>query len=155
MLIFNLSCSTCQEEAAPTTEAQGPGAHPLIVDDNHVNLLVAEGLCRKLGHECETAESGTEALATLLARPDGFDLVLMDCEMPDMDGFETTRAIQRLQREGRLPVIPVIALTAHAVPEKIAACHDSGMVGHIAKPVNLARLNQALSAALDGIANSR
>ena len=144
-----------QEEAAPATEAQGPGAHLLIVDDNHVNLLVAEGLCRKLGHECETAESGTEALATLLARPDGFDLVLMDCEMPDMDGFETTRAIQRLQREGRLPVIPVIALTAHAVPEKIAACHDSGMVGHIAKPVNLARLNQALSAALDGIANSR
>ena len=144
-----------QEEAPPATVTEGPGARLLIVDDNHVNLLVAEGLCRKLGHECETAESGTEALATLLARPDGFDLVLMDCEMPDMDGFETTRAIQRLQREGRLPVIPVIALTAHAVPEKIAACHDSGMVGHIAKPVNLTRLNQALQGTLDGMANSR
>src|SRR5690606_38061672 len=127
-----------------------PPARLLIVDDNHVNLLVAEGLCRKLGHECDTAESGSEALATLLARPDGFDLILMDCEMPDPDGFETTRAIQRLQREGRLPVIPVIALTAHAVPEKIAACHDAGMVGHIAKPVNLQRLNQALGAALRG-----
>lgn len=140
---------------APPPLETGPGARLLIVDDNHVNLLVAEGLCRKLGHDCETAESGAEALATLLARPDGFDLVLMDCEMPDPDGFETTRAIQRLQREGRLPVIPVIALTAHAVPEKIAACHDAGMVGHIAKPVNLQRLNQALSAALRGIVASR
>ena len=141
-------------DRAPTAPAleTGPAARLLIVDDNHVNLLVAEGLCRKLGHECETAESGAEALATLLARPDGFDLVLMDCEMPDPDGFETTRAIHRLQREGRLPVIPVIALTAHAVPEKIAACHDAGMIGHIAKPVNLQRLNQALSAALRGIA---
>ena len=145
------------EAAVPEQErpASVVGARLLIVDDNHINLLVAEGLCRKLGHQCETAESGAEALAVLLSRPAQFDLILMDCEMPDMDGFETTRAIQRLQREGRLPVIPVIALTAHAVPEKIAACHDSGMVGHIAKPVNLARLNQALSAALDGIANSR
>ena len=144
---------------SPPTETERPagvvGARLLIVDDNHINLLVAEGLCRKLGHQCETAESGAEALAVLLSRPGQFDLVLMDCEMPDMDGFETTRAIQGLQRQGRLPVIPVIALTAHAVPDKIAACHDAGMVGHIAKPVNLRRLDESLSGALRGMANSR
>ena len=99
----------------PVPEQERPasvvGARLLIVDDNHINLLVAEGLCRKLGHQCETAESGAEALAVLLSRPAQFDLILMDCEMPDMDGFETTRAIQGLQRQGRLPVIPVIALT--------------------------------------------
>jgi len=144
---------------SPATETEQTdgvaGARLLIVDDNHINLLVAEGLCQKLGHQCETAESGAEALAVLLSRPAQFDLILMDCEMPDMDGFETTRAIQGLQRQGRLPVIPVIALTAHAVPDKIAACHDAGMVGHIAKPVNLRRLNEALSGALRGVANSR
>lgn len=130
------------------------GARLLIVDDNHINLRVAEGLCRKLGHQCETAESGTEAIALLLSSPP-VDLILMDCEMPEMDGFETTREIQRLQREGRLPLIPVIALTAHAVPDKIAACHDAGMIAHIAKPVNLERLNQVLSAALRGVAGTR
>ena len=144
---------------APVPEEERPasvvGARLLIVDDNHINLLVAEGLCRKLGHQCETAESGAEALAVLLSRPAQFDLILMDCEMPDMDGFETTRSIQDLQRQGRLPVIPVIALTAHAVPDKIAACHDAGMIGHIAKPVNLRRLDEALSGALRGIANGR
>ncbi len=143
----------------PATETgrarNSTGARLLIVDDNHINLLVAEGLCGKLGHQCETAESGAEALAVLLSRPAHFDLILMDCEMPDMDGFETTRAIQDLQRQGRLPVIPVIALTAHAVPDKIAACHDAGMVGHIAKPVNLRRLDEALSGALQGVAASR
>tara|TARA_R110001606_G_scaffold84694_4_gene192466 strand:+ start:9330 stop:11735 length:2406 start_codon:yes stop_codon:yes gene_type:complete len=141
------------EPALPDQPDSQRYARLLIVDDNHINLRVAEGLCRKLGHQCDTAESGAEALATLLAAPNRFDLILMDCEMPDMDGFETTRAIQQWQREGRLPVIPVIALTAHAVPDKIAACHDAGMVGHIAKPVNLSRLNEALQDTLRGVAD--
>ncbi|MCG8394815.1 MAG: ATP-binding protein [Pseudomonadales bacterium] len=124
------------------------GGRLLIVDDNHINLMVAEGLCQKLGYRTEVAESGMEAIAVLMSATESFDLILMDCEMPDMDGFETSRAIIRLQREGRLPWVPIIALTAHAVPDKIHACHDAGMVGHLAKPVNLARLKATLKQAL-------
>ncbi|EKF74463.1 sensor histidine kinase [Alcanivorax hongdengensis A-11-3] len=135
-----------------STPTVTPGNYRLlIVDDNHINLMVAEGLCKKLGYHTEVAESGMEAIAVLLSNPkETFDLILMDCEMPDMDGFETSRRIIKLQQEERLAWTPIIALTAHAVPDKIHACHDAGMVGHIAKPVNLARLQQALQQVLRG-----
>ena len=120
----------------------------LIVDDNHVNLLVAQGLAKKLGHDVETAESGPEAIAVLLNDSRPFDLILMDCEMPGMDGFETSREIIRLQNEGKVANIPVVALTAHAVPDKIRQCHEAGMVSHIAKPVNSAKLDKEIRSVL-------
>lgn len=125
-------------------ENKTPGVRLLIVDDNHVNLLVAQGLARKLGHQVEVAESGPEAIAVLLNDSRPYDLILMDCEMPDMDGFETTAEIIRLQNEGKAPPIPIVALTAHAVPDKIRACHDAGMISHIAKPINSEKLDRAL-----------
>jgi signal transduction histidine kinase/CheY-like chemotaxis protein len=125
-------------------ENKTPGVRLLIVDDNHVNLLVAQGLARKLGHQVEVAESGPEAIAVLLNDSRPYDLVLMDCEMPDMDGFETSTEIIRLQNEGKIPPIPIVALTAHAVPDKIRACHDAGMISHIAKPINSEKLDRAL-----------
>jgi CheY-like chemotaxis protein len=64
--------------------------------------------------------------------------------MPDMDGFETTAEIIRLQNEGKVPPIPIVALTAHAVPDKIRACHDAGMISHIAKPINSEKLDREL-----------
>jgi CheY-like chemotaxis protein len=85
-----------------------------------------------------------EAIAVLLSATEPFDIVLMDCEMPEMDGFETSRSILRLQKEKRLPSTPIVALTAHAVPDKIQACHDAGMVGHLAKPINMERLRNTL-----------
>ena len=120
----------------------------LIVDDNHVNLMVAKGLVNKLGLDAETAESGPEALAVLLNDSRPFDLVLMDCEMPEMDGFETSQEIIRLQKTGKIPPLPIVALTAHAVPDKIRACHEAGMVSHIAKPINSAKLERELRAVL-------
>lgn len=125
-------------------ENRTPGVRLLIVDDNHVNLLVAQGLARKLGHQVEVAESGPEAIAVLLNDSRPYDLILMDCEMPDMDGFETTAEIIRLQNEGKVPPIPVVALTAHAVPDKIRACHEAGMISHIAKPINSEKLDREL-----------
>ena len=129
-------------------EHSTPPARLLIVDDNHVNLLVAQGLAKKLGHEVETAESGPEALAVLLNDSRPFDLVLMDCEMPEMDGFETCREIIRLQAQGKVNPIPVVALTAHAVPDKIRQCHEAGMVSHIAKPINANKLDREIRAVL-------
>ncbi|WP_237440335.1 hybrid sensor histidine kinase/response regulator [Alcanivorax sp. DP30] len=130
------------------TDITRSGGRLLIVDDNHINLMVAEGLCKKLGYTTEVAESGMEAIAVLLSEAESFDLILMDCEMPEMDGFETSRAILKLQKEGRLPRVPIIALTAHAVPDKIQACHDAGMVGHLAKPINSERLLMTLKRVL-------
>jgi signal transduction histidine kinase/ActR/RegA family two-component response regulator len=127
-----------------TIDQRTPSSRLLIVDDNHVNLLVAQGLARKLGHEAEVTESGPEALAVLLNDSRPYDLILMDCEMPDMDGFETAAEIIRLQNEGRIPPIPIVALTAHAVPDKIRACHEAGMVSHIAKPINSEKLDREL-----------
>lgn len=129
---------------APTIDQPMRSARLLVVDDNHINLMVAEGLLRKLGHNVDIAESGMEAIAVLLATPTPFDLILMDCEMPDMDGFTTARQILQLQQDGRLPDTPIVALTAHAVPDKIRACHEAGMISHIAKPVTLDKLSQAL-----------
>jgi signal transduction histidine kinase/CheY-like chemotaxis protein len=133
---------TCEPDAAWTP------ARVLVVDDNHTNLMVAQGQCQKLGHEVLTAESGTEAIAVLLGTARMPQVILMDCEMPDMDGFETTTEIRRLQGEGRIPDIPVVALTAHAVPDKIRACHDAGMITHIAKPVSRQKLGREIERAL-------
>ena len=120
------------------------GLRVLAVDDNRINLTVAQGILRKLGHSSEVCESGPEAIATLLNDQRPFDLILMDCEMPDMDGFETAREIIRLQQEGKLAPVPMLALTAHALPDKIAACQAAGMRGHLAKPINSERLAQAI-----------
>lgn len=125
-----------------------PKIRLLIVDDNHVNLLVAQGLAKKLGHDVEVAETGPEAIAVLLNDSRPFDLVLMDCEMPEMDGFETSREIIRLQNEGKIDAIPIVALTAHAVPDKIRLCHEAGMVSHIAKPINSKKLDREIRSVL-------
>lgn len=136
------------EQQENMTAVSAPPVRLLIVDDNHVNLLVAQGLARKLGHDVEVAESGPEAIAVLLNDSRPFDLILMDCEMPGMDGFETSREILRLQSDGKIDEIPVVALTAHAVPDKIRQCHEAGMISHIAKPINSAKLDREIRSVL-------
>ena len=136
------------EQHDDMTATSSPPVRLLIVDDNHVNLLVAQGLARKLGHDVEVAESGPEAIAVLLNDSRPFDLILMDCEMPGMDGFETSREILRLQSEGKIDEIPVVALTAHAVPDKIRQSHEAGMISHIAKPINSAKLDREIRSVL-------
>ena len=145
-----LPVSRTDEGTDPDTErlTDTASARVLVVDDNHINLLVAEGLLRKLGHRVDVAESGMEALAVLLGTKEPFDLILMDCEMPEMDGFSTARQIIQMQQDGRLPEAPIVALTAHAVSDKIRACHEAGMISHIAKPVTLEKLAQGLRSVL-------
>ncbi len=137
-----------QDTGAGKEETPTAPARLLVVDDNHINLTVAEGLCRALGHEVQLAEGGMEAIAILMDTDKHFDLVLMDCEMPDMDGFETVRRIRELQKKERVPPVPVVALTAHAVPDKIRACHDAGMISHIAKPITREKLDRELRSVL-------
>ncbi|MFP3514748.1 response regulator [Pseudomonas sp. SIMBA_077] len=104
-------------------------ARILLVEDNPVNQLVAKGMLSKLGCEIVTAAHGGEALRQL-ERGD-FDLVLMDCNMPVMDGYETTRQIRQHSRWQRLPIV---ALTANAMPDERERCRAAGMNDYLAKP---------------------
>lgn len=135
--------------ASPTGRSSCCG-HLLIVDDNPINLTVAESLCKQLGHEVATCDSGTEAIALLLYGKQHIDAILLDCEMPVMDGFATSRKIIQLQQEDRIADCPIAALTAHAIPEKIEECLRAGMVMHIAKPINLETLDNGLKKLLSG-----
>ena len=125
---------------SPVEPAPGRAARVLLVEDNSVNQLVALGQLRKLGHECIVAAGGAEALALL---PEGnFDVVLMDCSMPDMDGYETTRRMRQL--ESPAASIPIIAITAHALPGEREKCLAAGMNDYLAKPVATEQLGSMI-----------
>jgi PAS domain S-box-containing protein len=130
----------------PFAEAS-PGPVPgsrgtvLVVEDNEVNRRVAELMLGRLGFEVATASNGAEALRALEGRT--FDAILMDCQMPVMDGFESTRRI-RAEESGGDRRTPILALTAHARPEDEEECLRSGMDDHLSKPIRLSELESAL-----------
>ena len=115
-------------------------ARVLVVEDNIVNQRVASGLLGKFGCRVEVAANGREAVQMAAIFP--FDLILMDCRMPEMDGFEATRAI-RNGAHGKH--VPIIAMTAAAMREDRELCLDVGMDDYISKPVRLDRLAEALN----------
>ncbi|VVN29385.1 Sensor histidine kinase RcsC [Pseudomonas fluorescens] len=112
----------------------------LLVEDNPVNQLVAKGMLGKLGCEVTVAAHGAEALDQLESHE--FDLVLMDCNMPVMDGYEASRQIRR---SGRWPQLPIVALTANAMSEERERCRAAGMSDYLAKPFR----REELAALLD------
>jgi len=110
----------------------------LVVDDNHINVRVAMGYLEKAGHRVDAAANGLEAVSAVRARH--YDLVLMDVQMPELDGLGATKAIRALD-SGRARV-PIIALTANAQPSDRAMCLDAGMDDYLAKPFVRAQLLQ-------------
>lgn len=103
----------------------------LLVEDNRVNQIVASGLLQKMGHEVDHAENGERALAALALKP--YDLVLMDCQMPVMDGYEATR---RIRQNPQWSQLPVIAVTANVMSGDREECLAAGMDDYITKPYN-------------------
>jgi PAS domain S-box-containing protein len=123
--------------------AAGPGSlHLLLAEDNRTNQFVGRRLLEKLGHSVDVANDGAEALA-LLAR-NRYDAVLMDCQMPDIDGYMATRQIREGQVPGLDPSVPIIALTAHAMPSDREKCLAAGMDDYVSKPVSLEELSATL-----------
>ncbi len=117
----------------------------LVAEDNETNQMVICGLIDKLGHTAVVAENGLDAIALLEAAEGGdesFDLVLMDCEMPRLDGWATTGKIR--SSEKLYSDIPIVALTGHAVQESIDRCYASGMDDYLFKPVDLRQLKEKL-----------
>ncbi|MDP1823978.1 MAG: ABC transporter substrate-binding protein [Archangium sp.] len=106
----------------------------LVVEDNKVNQLLATSLLRKAGASSEVAENGVLAIARLERGPTDFDVVLMDVQMPELDGLETTRA---LRRRVAFEKTPIVALTAHALEEERERCLAAGMNGYLSKPIEV------------------
>jgi signal transduction histidine kinase/DNA-binding response OmpR family regulator len=112
----------------------------LVAEDNLVNRMVIKGLLSKLKITPALVENGLMAFDMVRKASQPYDLILMDCEMPEMDGFEATRNIRLFERERNLPVTPVVALTAHALQEHRDAVFASGMNYYLSKPVTLDNL---------------
>jgi len=117
----------------------------LLVEDNPVNQRVAESMLQRLGYRVHTVGDGRQALQALLRR--SYALVLMDCQMPVMDGFEATRAIRRTEQESGAHVT-IVAMTANALAGDRERCLEAGMDDYLAKPVTLRDL-RAMLASLD------
>ncbi len=118
----------------------------LVVEDNAVNQRLAVRLLEKQGHEVDVAANGRQALAKLAAPPagaPGFDLLLMDVQMPEMDGFEATAAIRR-EEKGTGRHLPILAMTAHALKGDRERCLAAGMDGYVSKPLHAEELYAAL-----------
>jgi two-component system, sensor histidine kinase and response regulator len=124
--------------AVPAGWSALEGARVLLVEDNEINREVFLELLRATGLAIDTAEDGAQAVEKV--KSGRYDLILMDVQMPVMDGLEATRAIRALP----LPQCPIIALTANAFGEDREACLAAGMDDHIAKPVDPGRLNSVL-----------
>lgn len=121
------------------------GKEILIVEDNELNMEIAQIVLRKAGLVVDTAENGREAVAKAQAKR--YDMILMDIQMPVMNGYEATRAIRQLA-DKRLASVPIIAMTANAFQEDKAKALSEGMDGHVAKPLKVEVLLQAMQEAL-------
>ena len=122
-------------EAAPPARAR-----VLVVEDNSVNQLVALGQIQRLGHDGFLAATGAEAIDAVRDQP--FDLILMDCQMPDMDGYEAARRIR--QMDGAVRKTPIVAITAHALPGEREKCLAAGMNDYLAKPVSIEQIGAVI-----------
>ncbi|TAJ15042.1 MAG: response regulator [Planctomycetota bacterium] len=133
--------------AAPAAALPAAAATPaasslrvLVVEDNSVNQLLAVRMLQRMGHRTKVASNGAEALE--LAQSEAFDLVLMDVQMPVMDGLQAARELRRLQRGGRY--VPIVALTANAMPADREMCREAGMDDYLPKPVRAADLQRVV-----------
>lgn len=114
----------------------------LVAEDNPVSQKVIMSMLKKIGAESKTVNNGLQALEAVQRQR--YDVILMDCEMPVMDGFKASQAIRQWQAEQNLTPTPIVALTAHIMDEHKEKSLSSGMNAHLSKPVELAQLQQTL-----------
>jgi CheY-like chemotaxis protein len=135
--------STCKASISALSAV--PGSRILIAEDNEINQMVAQEILKQAGHVCKVVNNGRQAVEQMAAG--GFDLVLMDCQMPEMDGFEATQRIRQAEgASGRH--IPIVALTANAVKGDRERCLAAGMDDYISKPFDPPELLATIGALL-------
>jgi two-component system, sensor histidine kinase and response regulator len=153
--LATLASGARQKGVAPFFVRSGPltrvrpqfDAHLLVVEDNVINQEVANGMLGAMGCKVTTANNGQEAVRLVVQQP--FDLILMDCEMPVMDGFEASRRIRELERGGPLAAgdaarTPIVAITAHAMAGVREQCLQAGMDDFLSKPFDEAQVGETL-----------
>ncbi|MFA6223762.1 MAG: response regulator [Desulfomonilaceae bacterium] len=150
--LFDIVCSSLHETGSGKTSASLLTRHAireskrrlkvLLAEDNPVNQKLATRLLEKMGHSVTVVENGRLALAAFLK--DQFDVILMDIQMPEMDGFEALAAIRKIEKSQDGKHIHVIAMTAHAMAGDRERCLEGGMDGYISKPINVKELVEAM-----------
>jgi len=143
-----------KQRSTPPVSTQNPAAvtpdyreaSVLLVEDNAVNRKVALGILRRFGIKAAVASDGVEACAAIAAQR--FDLILMDCQMPRMDGFEATASIRQRERESGNSRVPIVAMTANAMQGDREQCIAAGMDDYLTKPVKIDALAATLAAHL-------
>ncbi len=143
--------TTSKKSAAITTRYNFKGIRVLIAEDNTINQEVILQMLKKLGCTATAVSNGLEALAIL--KTHAFDIILMDCQMPEMDGFEASQQIREFEHSGLLPAIPIVAITANAMEGDRERCMEAGMSDYIAKPVYIEQLEAVLKRCLSGQKN--
>ncbi|MBI3848504.1 MAG: response regulator [Planctomycetes bacterium] len=140
------SSEPVSDDSSPASRpiaAQSPSRHVLVVDDDEVNRRLAEIVLEKLGHRVTLATNGREAVDLVAASE--FDVVLMDCQMPEMDGFEATAALRVRERESGARRLPIVAMTASATTDDRKRCLDADMDDYVSKPLK----HDSLSSVID------
>lgn len=120
------------------------GARILMAEDNEINRFFLGEVLANRGFEFEVAETGQQAVDLIVAEPDGFDLVLMDCQMPELDGYDATRELRRLESEAGDSRLPVIAMTAHVMEGDREKCLAAGMDDYLGKPLKIEELDEKI-----------
>ncbi|MCH5344064.1 MAG: response regulator [Acetatifactor sp.] len=137
-----------EEAIIPATTEELKGKRLLLVEDNELNREIAEEILGESGFVVESAEDGTIAVEMVeKSAPGYYDLILMDVQMPIMNGYEATKAIRKLE-DPELSRIPIVAMTANAFDEDRKAALESGMDAHVAKPIDVAKLMEAIQSLL-------
>jgi CheY-like chemotaxis protein len=134
------STTTVESPSVGTPFTDLARARILLAEDNPVNQKVAITVLKKLGLQADLARNGREALEAVKAA--SFDLILMDCQMPEMDGFEATRQIRRME-DGKVHV-PIVAMTANALAGDKERCLEVGMDDYVPKPITIESVREAL-----------
>ncbi|MDO5337237.1 MAG: response regulator [Eubacteriales bacterium] len=157
--LYQKLSSCCKEEAGEVTQskteekpenADFSGISILLVEDNELNMEISMYILQENGMIVDTAEDGTIAVEKVKhAQPGQYDCILMDIQMPNMDGYEATRRIRKLPDKG-LAEIPIIAMTADAFAEDKEKALQTGMNAHVTKPVDVQQLKEALRNVLSG-----
>jgi len=128
------------DKAVPEKELTFPGCRILLAEDVEINREIVAVMLESLNLKIDFAVNGAEAFRIFSSSPEKYDLIFMDLQMPEMDGFEATRRIRALEAElrstSKAPGIPIVAMTANVFKEDIEKCLESGMNGHIGKPLD-------------------
>ncbi len=149
---FRLPLQSAQAEAPSTTHPQvaaqqqpdefAKSLQILLAEDVRVNILVATTMIRSLGHEVDVAENGLIALEKMQDKY--YDLVFMDCQMPELDGYQCTTRLRAPDSGVKNQDVPVVAMTAHAMSGDREKCLEAGMNDYIAKPINIERVSEMI-----------